>query len=41
MVNVVPGDEAAGRVPNATVTSAHLLAETIKVKREASQALLP
>lgn len=39
MVNVVPGDEAAGRVPNPTVTSARLLAETTKVKREASQAL--
>jgi Ca-activated chloride channel homolog len=39
MVNVVPGDEAAGRVANPTVTSARLLAETTKVKREASQAL--
>ena len=39
MVNVVPGDEAAGRVPNPTVTSARLLAETTKVKREASEAL--
>jgi Ca-activated chloride channel family protein len=39
MVNVVPGDEAAGRMPNPTVTSARLLAETTKVKREASQAL--
>ena len=39
MINVVPGDEAAGRVPNPTVTSARLLAETTKVKREASQAL--
>jgi Ca-activated chloride channel family protein len=39
MVNVVPGDEAAGRVPNPTVTSARLLAETTKVKRDASQAL--
>jgi Ca-activated chloride channel family protein len=39
MVNVVPGDEAAGRVPDPTVTSARLLAETTKVKREASEAL--
>jgi Ca-activated chloride channel homolog len=39
MVNVVPGDEAAGRVPNPTVTSARLLAETTKAKRDASQAL--
>ncbi|MDP4805012.1 MAG: hypothetical protein NWR45_08675, partial [Candidatus Nanopelagicales bacterium] len=39
MVNVVPGDEAAGRVPNPTVASARLLAETTKVKREASEAL--
>ena len=39
MVNVVPGDEAAGRVPNPTVTSARLLAETTKAKREATQAL--
>ena len=39
MVNVVPGDEAAGRVPDPTVTSARLLAETTKAKREATQAL--
>ena len=39
MVNVVPGDEAAGRIANPTVTSARLLAETTKVKREATQAL--
>jgi len=39
MVNVVPGDEAAGRVPNPTVTSARLLAETTKAKRGATQAL--
>jgi Ca-activated chloride channel family protein len=39
MVNVVPGDEAAGRLPNPTVTSARLLAETAKVKRGAAEAL--
>jgi Ca-activated chloride channel family protein len=39
MVNVVPGDEAAGRLPNPTVTSARLLAETAKVKRSAAEAL--
>lgn len=39
MVNVVPGDEAASRVPNSTVTSARLLAATAKVKGEASRAL--
>jgi Ca-activated chloride channel family protein len=39
MVNVVPGDEAAGRVPDPTVTSARLLAETTKAKCEATQAL--
>jgi len=39
-VNVVPGDEAAGRVPDPTVTVARLLAETARVKKEASEALL-
>jgi Ca-activated chloride channel family protein len=39
VVNVVPGDEAAGRLPNPIVTSARLLAETTKAKREATQAL--
>ena len=38
-VNVVPGDEAAGRVPNPTVTTARLLAETTRAKKEASEAL--
>jgi len=39
-VNVVPGDEAAGRVPHPTVTVARLLAETARVKKDASDALL-
>lgn len=38
-VNVVPGDEAAGRVPNPTVTTARLIAETTATKKAASQAL--
>jgi hypothetical protein len=38
-VNVVPGDRAAGRTPNPTVTTARLLAEATKVKKEASEAL--
>jgi Ca-activated chloride channel family protein len=38
-VNVVPGDEAAGRVPNPTVTTARLIAESTKVKRHASEAI--
>ena len=38
-VNVVPGDEASGRVPNPTVTTARLLAESTKAKKEASEAL--
>lgn len=38
-VNVVPGDEAAGRVPDPTVTTARLLAEANDVKREATEAL--
>lgn len=39
-VNVVPGDEASGRVPNPTVTTARLLAESTRAKKEASEALL-
>ena len=38
-VNVVPGDEAAGRVSNPTVTTARLIAESTKVKRHASEAI--
>lgn len=38
-VNVVPGDEAAGRVPNPTVTISRLIAESTKVKRLASEAI--
>jgi Ca-activated chloride channel homolog len=39
-VNVVPGDEAAARVPDPTVTTARLLAEANEVKRDATEALL-
>jgi len=38
-VNVVPGDEAAQRVADPTVTTARLLAESTRAKREASEAL--
>jgi Ca-activated chloride channel family protein len=38
-VNVVPGDEASGRVPNPSVTTARLLAEATRAKKEASEAL--
>ena len=38
-VNVVPGDEAAGRVPDPSVTTARLLAEATDAKREAREAL--
>jgi Ca-activated chloride channel family protein len=38
-VNVVPGDEAAGRVPNPTVTISRLIAESSTVKRLASEAI--
>ena len=38
-VNVVPGDEASGRVPDPTVTTARLLAETTRAKKEATEAL--
>jgi Ca-activated chloride channel homolog len=38
-VNVVPGDEAAGRAANPTVTTARLVAEANRVKREATDAL--
>jgi Ca-activated chloride channel family protein len=38
-VNVVPGDEAAGRVSNPTVTISRLIAESSKVKRLASEAI--
>ena len=37
-VNVVPGDEAAGRVPNPTVHSEVLFQEAQDVKRRASEA---
>jgi len=39
-VNVVPGDEAAGRTPNPTVTTARLLAEATQAKRDAGDALM-
>ncbi len=38
-VNVVPGDEAAGRIPDPTVTTAKLLAEATRAKKEATEAL--
>ena len=38
-VNVVPGDQAAGRIPNPTVTTARLLAETTQAKRDAADSL--
>jgi Ca-activated chloride channel family protein len=38
-VNVVPGDEASGRVPDPTVTTARLLAETTRAKKQATEAL--
>ena len=38
-VNVVPGDEAAGRIPDPTVTTARLLAETTQAKRDAAESL--
>ena len=38
-VNVVPGDAAAGRVPNPAVTVARLLAEATSAKRSATDAL--
>ena len=38
-VNVVPGDEASGRVPDPTVTTARLLAEATRAKKEATEAL--
>ncbi len=38
-VNVVPGDEAAGRIPDPTVTTARLLAEATRAKKEATEAL--
>lgn len=38
-VNVVPGDEAAGRVPNPTVRTEVLFQEAQVAKREASEAL--
>ena len=38
-VNVVPGDEAAGRIPDPSVTTARLLAEATRVKKQASDAL--
>ena len=39
-VNVVPGDEAAGRVPDPTVATAMLLAEATVAKRAATEALM-
>jgi Ca-activated chloride channel family protein len=38
-VNVVPGDEALGRIPDPTVTTARLLAEATQAKKEATEAL--
>jgi Ca-activated chloride channel family protein len=38
-VNVVPGDQAAGRVPDVTVTSEVLFLEAQETKRRASEAL--
>jgi Ca-activated chloride channel family protein len=38
-VNVVPGDEAAGRIPDPSVTTARLLAEANNAKRDAREAL--
>ena len=38
-VNVVPGDEAAGRVPDATVVTEVLFQEAQESKRRASEAL--
>ncbi len=38
-VNVVPGDEVTGRVPNPTVTTARLLAEATQAKKQANEAL--
>jgi Ca-activated chloride channel family protein len=38
-VNVVPGDEAAGRIPDPSVTTARLLAEATRAKKAASDAL--
>ena len=38
-VNVVPGDEASGRIPDPTVVTARLLAETTEAKRQATEAL--
>lgn len=38
-VNVVPGDEASGRVPDPTVTTARLLAEATRAKKDAAEAL--
>lgn len=38
-VNVLPGDEAAGRTSNPTVTTARLVAEVNQMKGEASDAL--
>jgi Ca-activated chloride channel family protein len=39
-VNVVPGDEAAGRIPNPAVTTARLLADATSAKRDAGEALM-
>lgn len=38
-VNVVPGDQASGRVPDPSVTTARLLAEANNAKRDAREAL--
>lgn len=38
-VNVVPGDQAAGRVPDPTVVTARLIAEATRAKKEASEDL--
>lgn len=38
-VNVVPGDEASNRIPDPSVATARLLAETTEAKRQANEAL--
>ncbi|MHB1213185.1 MAG: hypothetical protein ACYC0W_13165, partial [Candidatus Nanopelagicales bacterium] len=38
-VNVVPGDEASGRVPDPTVTTARLLLEAANAKKQAAEEL--
>jgi len=38
-VNAVPGDEASGRIPDPSVATARLLAETTEAKKQAADAL--